>query len=231
MDLQLLKKDSAAVYDLTLLNEKLKNAGYKKYNDFKNYVYKKEDSKRYYTTCRYNQCAILKEFTNLLYDYFKDDLLIDTSYQTKTIIYNFDNENKNYLFFCDSFCYLKFVIHNYSYYIQFDENPFFDSSYINCERIYLLNSSYYKHYKNRFYTYPSYARNSFNINTLFDIYNKKLNIKKSANKLFNYFIDNIYRVENELIPAVTDRRYTRGFNIRFIDAKIEFLNITKQGRY
>lgn len=227
MKLQILKKDSQAVFDLKLLEEKLKNAGYKNFNDFKKYVYKKESSKRYYTTCKYNQCAILKEFTNLLYERFKSDLLIDTNYQNKTIIYNFNDEKKNYIFFNDGYCYLNFVINNFHYYIQFDENPFFDSSYINCDRIYLLNSNYYLHYKNRFFTYPSWANNNFNINTLFDIYNKNLNINKAANKLFNYFINNIYRVENKLIPAVTDGRYKRGFNIRFIDTKVEYLNITK----
>lgn len=227
MKIQILKKDSQTVFNMIALNEKLKNAGYKTYNDFKKYVYKKQFQKRYYTTCKYNQCAILKEFTNILHEYFKDDLLIDTNYQTKTIIYNYDNEEKNYIFFNDGYCYLNFVIHNFHYYIQFDENPFFDSSYINCDRIYLLNSSYYSHYKNRFFTYPSWANNNFNINTLFDIYNKNLNINKAANKLFNYFINNIYRIENKLIPAVTDGRYKRGFNIKFIDSKVEYLNITK----
>ena len=226
MQLQILKRDSQTVFDLNLLNEKLINAGYKNYNDFKKYVYKKEATKRYFNTCKYNQCAILKEFINLLYERFKNDLLIDTSYQNKTIVYDFNNNKRKYIYFNDSYCYLNFTINNFHYYIQFDENPFFDSSYINCDRIYLLNSDYYIHYKNRFYVYPSYS-NSFNINNLFDIYNKKLDIKEASKKLFNYFINNIYRIQTKLIPAVYDGRYKRGFNIRFIDSKVEYLNITK----
>lgn len=226
MQLQILKRDSKAVFNFELLKEKLKNAGYKKYNDFKKYVYSKQTQKRYYNTCKYNQCSILKEFINLLYERFKDNLLIDTNYQNKTIIYNFNNEKKNFIFFNDSYCYLNFIINNFHYYIQFDENPFFDSSYINCDRIFLLNSEYYTHYKNRFYSFPSYSKD-FNINNLFDIYNSKLNIKDAAKKLFNYFINYVYRIENKLIPAVYDGRYKRGFDIRFIDTKIEYLNITK----
>lgn len=164
--------------------------------------------KLYYSTCKYNQNAVLKRFIELLYNKFDDALHINKKYLEATRIYlrNDDaiSEDKSFIILrsVGSFgCYFRFIINDYIYYIQFDDNPFFEeNSYISTEKIFQFdNDIIYNNLKNKYFLKEYYAgaKKQFNINDCIeDLYSSNCNIEKSANNLFNYFINYCYEKES-----------------------------------
>lgn len=163
----------------------------------------KPEKTLYFNNCNYNQTSILNEFIKLLFKKFDDKMLLNTKYFKITEIENSDNENKKTISFHDScfYCYASFIIENYIYYIQFDRNPFFEnSSVISCDKLYKSNL-YYNSLKDKIFYFNSFG-GGYNINDLFEIWSKDLDIKESAEKLLNYFMKNKYKN-----PNATDRTH------------------------
>lgn len=161
----------------------------------------KPEKTLYFNNCNYNQTSILNEFIKLLFEKFDDKMLLNTRYFKITEIENRDDESKKTLSFRDScfYCYASFIIENYIYYIQFDRNPFFEnSSIISCDKLYKCDLCY-NSLKDKIFYFSSFG-GGYNINDLFEIYNKDLNISESAEKLLNYFMKNKYKN-----PNATDR--------------------------
>lgn len=163
--------------------------------------------KLYLSACNYNQNAVLKRFIELLHNRFKDSLYINKKYLKATRIYLSNNEsifedNSFIILKSDTFgSYFRFIINDYIYYIQFDNNPFFEeSSYISTEKIFQFdNDIIYNNLKNKYFLKEYYAgaKKQFNINDCIeDLYSVNCDIEKSALNLFNYFMENCYKKES-----------------------------------
>lgn len=186
----------------------LNNCNYGYYNQLQNTMSsKKESHNLYYNNCKFNQVKVLKCFIKLLNKYFENKVIFCLDYKKRYVIYNRDS-NKKTLFFSD-YCYISFVINDFYYYIQFDENPFFDRSYIDCNKIYYMKETLYKHYNNRFFLNPVYANNKVNINDFINnLYSNKCNSKAAAEKIFHYFIYNVYTKQNKYAYDGRNKHYT-----------------------
>ena len=168
-------------------------------------------NKLYFSTCKYNQNAVLKRFIELLYNKFDDSLYINKKYLESTRIYlrkdDIIYEDNSFIILRSSSsfgCHFTFIINGYIYYIQFDGNPFFEeSSYIETKKIYQFdNDIIYSNLKNKYFLKEYYAgaKKLYNINDCIDdLYSSNCDIEKSALNLFNYFIDCCY--ENESLRA------------------------------
>lgn len=170
-------------------------------------ITKTATEKLYFSTCKYNQNAVLKRFFELLYNKFNDALYINKKYLKATRIYlrndNTIDEDKSFIILkSDAFgSYFRFIINDYIYYIQFDDNPFFEeSSYISTEKIFQFdNDIIYNNLKNKYFLKEYYAgaKKQFNINDCIeDLYSANCDIEKSALKLFNYFMTCCYEKES-----------------------------------
>lgn len=194
-------------------NEQLKeylvnSCNFGDYNQLKKIMFnnRQQTKKLYYNNCRYNQVKVLKHFIKLLSEQFKN-IIFCLDYKERYIIYNRDT-NKKTVFFSD-YCYISFVINDFYYYIQFDENPFFDRSYIDCNKIYYIQESLYKCYNNRYFLNPVYANNKKNLNDFIDnIYSDKCNSKTAAEKIFKYFVNNVYTIQNKYAYDGRNKHYT-----------------------
>lgn len=186
----------------------LNNCNYGNFNQLKKIMLNnKEEKKLYYGNCKYNQVKTLKYFIKLLKDYFQDNVIFCLDYKDRYTIYNRET-NKKTVFFSD-YCYIDFVINDNYYYIQFDENPFFDRSYIDCNKIYYITNTLYKHYKNRYFLKPVYANTKTNINDFINnIYSSKCNTKEAAEKIFKYFAFNVYAKQNKYAFDGRNKTYT-----------------------
>lgn len=192
-------------------------------------ITKTATKKLYFSNCKYNQNAVLKRFIELLYKKFNNSLYINKKYLEATRIYlrndDFISEEKSFITLrTGSFgCYLKFIINNYMYYIQFDDNPFFEeSSYIGTEKIYQFDDDIiYKDFKNKYFLKEYYAgaKKLYNINDCIDnLYSTNCDIEKSASNLFNYFMNCCY--ENESL-----RVHSKNQRIFILNGEKKSLNI------
>lgn len=171
-------------------------------NEFENILKKDnpETKKLYFNTCKYNQALILNNFIKLLFENFKNRMLLNKEYHEKILIdtQNPEETKQNILFLSNSGdVHTSFIIDSYIYYIQFDPNPFFDnSSYITCKQLNKIeNDCIYKGYQNKIFYYNHFGGGR-NINDLFEIFDKNLNAEEAAKKLYNYFINNHFEKEN-----------------------------------
>lgn len=159
-----------------------------------------ETKKLYFNVCNYNQALILNNFIKMLFEKFNDKMLLNSEYHEKILIdtQNPEETKQNFLYlgFTGSI-YASFIIENYLYYIQFDPNPFFDnSSYITCQEVHRIKKDFmYKNYKNKLFCFTCYG-GGYNINDLFNIYKKNLNIEEATKQLYNYFMEKNYKTPN-----------------------------------
>lgn len=185
--------------------------------------------KLYYSTCNYNQNAVLKRFIELLYNKFSDALYINKKYLEATRIYLRNNyaisEDKSFIILKSGTfgSYFKFIINDYIYYIQFDSNPFFEeNSYISTEKIFQFdNNIIYNNLKNKYFLKEYYAgaKKQLNINDCIeDLYSVNCDIEKSALNLFNYFMT--YCFENESL-----RVHSKNERIFILNGEKNSLNI------
>lgn len=179
-------------------------------------ITKTATKKLYFSNCKYNQNAVLKRFIELLYNKFNDSLYISKKYFEATRIYlrndgNISEEKSFITLNASSFgCYFNFIINNYVYYIQFDDNPFFEeSSYIETKKIYQFDDGIiYSNLKNKYFLKEYYAgaKKLYNINDCIDnLYSKNCDIEKSALSLFNYFMNCCYENESKRVHSGNQR--------------------------
>lgn len=182
----------------------------------------------YFSACKYNQNAVLKRFIELLHNKFNDSLYISKKYFESIRIYLRNVISKDNSFITlrsiSSFgCHFTFIINDYIYYIQFDDNPFFEgSSYITTKKIYQFdNDIIYNNLKNKYFLKEYYAgaQKLFNINDCIDdLYSVNCDIEKSALNLFNYFMNCCY--ENESLRA-----HSKNERISVLNGEKNSLNI------
>lgn len=162
----------------------------------------------YPTICNYNQRTVLQRFIEKLNDRFGDRLLIEADGLCK---YNLIERNGDDLYEDKNFDYLfgsrytlghflTFSIDNYIYYIQFNDNPFFeDSSYITTKKVW-LSPIYGK------YAVQEYYGGGYNINDLIeDLFSKECDIEKAAIDLFSYFMDKHFQIEGNRYTGKQER--------------------------
>ena len=180
-------------------------------------ITKTATTKLYFSTCKYNQNAVLKRFTELLYNKFNNSLYISKKYLESIRIYlrndNFISEKNSFITLrnsCSFGCHFTFIINDYIYYIQFDDNPFFEeSSYITTKKIYQFDDDIiYNNLKNKYFLKEYYAgsKKLFNINDCIEnLYSTNCDIEKSALNLFDYFMNCCYENESLRVHGEKER--------------------------
>ena len=171
---------------------------YKTLTELKEELENRKPSKLYPRIVKYNQFRILTRFIEKLQEKFGDRFLIqdnDLTYlnmsvreedveqdrPTATAICTSTNDPKPYL---------KFSIGEYFYYIQFWENPLFESSYIITKKIHKMYGNYY---------FREYFAEDENINNYIDdLYSVECNVEKGADNLLAFFMREKFEKESHL---------------------------------